>query len=91
MASGGKHPNGQQFQENELIEDYEDEDETEKRDEQEEPREPVNLLSNDTSRKNQKRKIRMADEATSCQWGYIMTQIIDTGEGIDPKCLKNLF
>ena len=25
------------------------------------------------------------------RWGYITTQIIDTGEGVDPRLSKNLF
>jgi len=31
------------------------------------------------------------EEVNSRNWGYILTQIVDTGEGIKPKDLKDLF
>jgi len=31
------------------------------------------------------------DEQSSSRWGYLITQVIDSGEGIQPKVLKNLF
>jgi signal transduction histidine kinase len=36
--------------------------------------------------------IRAAEEeGSSSRWGYLITQVIDSGEGIQPKDLKNLF
>jgi len=31
------------------------------------------------------------EEVNSRKWGYILTQIVDTGEGINPKGFKDLF
>jgi len=36
-------------------------------------------------------QMRSAADANSCKWGYFITQVSDTGEGIQPKVIKNLF
>ena len=48
------------------------------------PNDTSNLFSGDEQMKS-------SSDTDSCKWGYLITQVSDTGEGIQPKVIKNLF